>query len=171
MSESRADEVYQQTERRLFRLLSGDDAVIRGNLANLRRGAGKTPGDDPRVWGILFSDLPDNMMGKRGEPSREEWAIYSALTLYAVHQQGNDPKQKNMNRKGVSLGKAASYLVAAEGGDDDARERVARRFYQVALANDMLSMIYYLRGFIQLLRSADISLDYPLLAKTSGFIK
>ncbi len=164
MGESRADAVFQQTERRLFQLIAGEDAAVRGRLASLRRGAGKSPGDDPRVWGILFSGLPDEMMG-RNEPTREEWAIYTALTLYAVHQQSNDPRQRSMNQQGVSLGAAASRLVAATGGDDDARERVARRFHQVALAPDMPSMVYYLRSFIQLLRSSDIGLDYPRLAK------
>ena len=162
MGESRADAVYSQTERRLFQVLVGDDAVVRGKLANLRRGIGKRPGDDPRVWGILFSELPDEMLGIKGEPSREEWAIHTALTLYALHQQGNDPRQHSMNRPKISLGRAASLLV---GGDEDARERVARRFHQAALAQDLTTMVYYLRGLIQLFRAADIGLDYPRLAK------
>ena len=162
MSESRADAVYRQTEQRIFKILAGDDAVVRGRLANLRRNAGRRPGDDPRVWGILFSELPEEMLGKNGEPSREEWAMHTALTLYALHQQGNDPRQHNMNRPNVSLGRAASQLV---GGDEDARERIARRFHQVALAQDLPTMIYYLRGLVQLCCSADIGMDYPRLAK------
>ena len=165
MGESKADAVFRQTERRLFRLTAGDDGAVRGKLADLRRGAGKKPGEDPRVWGILFSELPEEMYGKKGEPSREEWAIHTALTLFAVHQQGNDPKQHSMNQKGISLGAAASRLVAADGGDDDARERVARRFHQVVLAPDISARAYYLRSFIQLLRSNDIPLDYPMLAR------
>ena len=98
-------------------------------------------------------------------PTNEEWAIHTALTLYAVHQQGRDPHQQSMNRKDVSLGSAASYLAAVSGGDDNAKERVARRFHQVALAPDMITMAYYLRSFIQLLRSEGIGLDYPKLAR------
>lgn len=165
MNESRADAVYRQTEQRLFRLLAGDEATVRGQLANLRRGAGKSPGEDPRVWGILFSELPEEMLGMDGIPSREEWAIHTALTLYAVHQQSNDPKKQNMNQKGISLGDAASKLVTADGGNDDARERIARRFHQVVLAQDIRTMVYYLRSFIQLLRTEGIALDYPRLAK------
>ena len=165
MGESKADVVWRQTEQRLSRLMAGDVGAVRGRLAELRRGAGKKPGEDPRVWGILFSDLPEEMYGKRGVPSREEWAIHTALTLFAVHQQGNDPGQHSMNRKGISLGGAASRLVAADGGDDDARERVARRFHQVVLAPDIQSKAYYLRSFVQLLRTEDIPLDYPMLAR------
>lgn len=162
MNEKRADAVWRQTEQRLHRLISGDDGVVRGRLANLRRGAGRSPGEDPRVWGILFSDLPEEMLGKRGEPSREEWAIHTALTLYALHQQGSDPRQHSMNQKNISLGDAAAQLV---GGDEEARDRVARRFHQVVLAPDMATMTYYLRGFVTLLRGADIGLDYAGLAR------
>ena len=165
MAESKADAVFRQTEHCLACLLAGDDGVIRGKLANLRLGVGRKPGEDPRTWGILFSDLPEAMLGYGGNPSKEEWAIHIALTLYAVHQQGREPRQDSMNKKGVSLGNAASQLVAADGGDDDARERIGRRFHQVVLAPDMTAMAYYLRGFIQLLRANGIGLDYARLAK------
>ena len=165
MGDSKAEAVYQQTKKRLTSLLSGEDAAVRGRLANLRRGAGRKPGDDPRIWAALFADLPEEMMGYGGEPSREEWAIHTALTLFAVHQQSLDLKSRGMDRKGESLGDAASRLVAAGGGDDDARERVARRFHQIALAPDIAALAYYLRSFIQLLRGAEIGLDYPGLAR------
>ena len=55
--------------------------------------------------------------------------------------------------------------VYADGGDDDARARVARRFHQVMVAPEMASMVYYLRSFVQLLKAADIALDYPRLAR------
>ena len=164
MEESRADAVYRQTERRMYALLAGDDAVVRSRLANLRRGAGRKPGDDPQLWGFMFESLPAEMEGRGGMPSREEWAIHIALTLYAVHQQGNDPKNHNMDVDKVSLGTAAAKLVAAYGGED-ARERVSRRFNQLALAQDIDSMAYYLRGFVQLLRAENIGLDYPELAR------
>ena len=170
MAETRADRVYMQTEKRLSLILSGDEGVVRGQLASLRKGAGRKPGDDPKTWGILFSQLPEDMLGRYGFPSKEEWAIHTALTLFAVHQQGNDPKGKNMNQPGISLGLAAAKLVMIECGDDlsriaEARERVGRRFHQIVLASDMDAMSYYLRGFITLLRSNEIGLDYPMLAK------
>ncbi len=92
MNESKADRVYRQTEQCLFRLLSADESVIRGRLAELRRGAGRKPGEDPAVWGTIFSELPEDMYGSRGNPSKEEWAVHIALTLYAIHQQGRDPR-------------------------------------------------------------------------------
>ena len=54
----------------------------------LRRGIGKMPGDIPELWNILFDGLPEELMSKVGDPSYAEWSIYTALTLYALHQQG-----------------------------------------------------------------------------------
>lgn len=161
----RPDAVYQETAKRLNGLLKADDRVIKARLAELRHGIGSVPGSFPTLWGMIFENLPESMLGKYGKPSKEEWAIYDALTLYALHQQGQDVKTSNMNIKDVSLGKAACKLVYAEGGTDDDRERVSRRFNQIALASDIETLTYYLRTFIPLLRGAGIGLDYPMLAR------
>lgn len=160
-----SQEVFRETSERIQKLTFGDEGKNKAMLANLRHGAGKMPGEDPKTWGILFSDLPEQMLGMYGEPSEAEWAIYIALTLYAIHQQGNDPRTHSVSTEKISLGFAANLLVAKEGGDEDARERVRKRFLQVAMATDIQSLSYYLRSFIQLLKANDIGLDYPMLAK------
>lgn len=161
-SERMTARVQIETRRRLERILMQNEAAVRGELANLRRGVGRAPGDLPALWGMLFDQLPDDMLGQYAQPSRAEWAIYAAVTLYALHQQGKDPQRESMNQQGVSLGRAAAILVWKEG--EGARERIARRFHQVALSPDMEGLTYYLRGFVQLLRSEGVALDYPLLA-------
>ena len=162
---TQADAVYTETAQRLRRLLSADSSTVKANLAELRHGIGSTPGDDPGLWGMIFDGLPESMLGKYGKPSKEEWAIYNALTLYAVHQQGNDPQKTSMNVKGISLGKAACSLVYTGDNPEDERERVSRRFNQIALAEDIEVLTYYLRTFIPILRGKNIGLDYPMLAK------
>lgn len=160
-----SQEVFRETSERIRKLTFGDEGKNKAMLANLRHGAGKKPGEDPKTWGILFSDLPEQMLGVYGEPSEAEWAIYIALTLYAIHQQGNDPHTHSVSVEKISLGTAANSLVAKEGGDEDTRERIRKRFLQVAMATDIQSLAYYLRSFIQLLKAKDIGLDYPMLAK------
>ncbi len=163
--ETRADAVYKEAAKRLNLLLAADDSTVRARLAELRHGIGSAPGEFPLLWGMIFEDLPEKMLGKYGKPSKEEWALFDALTLYALHQQGNDLRTNNMNAAGVSLGKAACRLVYADGGTGDDRERVSRRFNQIALAEDIDSLTYYLRTFIPLLRGAGIGLDYAELAR------
>lgn len=130
----------------------------RAALARLRHGVGHIPGELPQLWGDFLSGLPEEMYSKSGKPTYEEWAIYIALTLFALHQQG---KTASMAAQGVSLGKAAAKLAANEEG----QERIWPRLNLVALSDDMPEMAYRLRQLITLLRASDIGLDYGMLAE------
>lgn len=150
--------------RQLYRLANdANEGRVRAQLANLRRGIGRKPGDLPELWGLLFAEMSEEMMSRSGEPTREEWAIYTALTLYAQHQQGKNIREKSMHCREDAgrLGYAISRLVSSE----EERERIARRFNAFATAKDMQEVAYYLRGLIQLLRAEDIPLDYVRLAR------
>ena len=129
-------------------------------LANLRRGAGKTPGELPEVWGMFLNGIPDEMLSRSGEPTKEEWAIYSALTLFALHQQSNSD---SVYKEGISFGKAAAQLMNER--SDDERERVLRRFGPAVTANDMYELSHYMRSLIELMRNKGIRLDHVMLAK------
>ena len=137
------------------------EGYVRAHLAQLRRGIGRIPGDAPEIWGTLFADMPEEMMSWNGKPTKEEWAVYTALTLYALHQQSRDVREENMHRRNIRLGQAVAGLVKSE----DDRERVARRFNAFATAGDMQEAAYHLRGLIQLLRAENIPLDYVRLAQ------
>lgn len=131
----------------------------KAEFALLRRGVGKQPGELPSLWGMLLEQMPEELQGKGKSPSRGEWAVYTALTLYALHQQGQG---QSMNQSGMTLGRAIHALVPA--GDQDAEERVLRRFNQMATSSDMVELAQHLRGIIELLRANGIPLDYVDLA-------
>lgn len=135
---------------------------VRAQLAGLRRGIGKKPGDMPELWGMLFADMPEEMMSRNGAPTREKWAVHTALSLYAQHQQGRNLHEKNMHcEQDVGrLDRAVGLLVS----DEDDRQRVARRFNAFATASDMQEAEYPLRGLVQILCGEDILLDYVRLA-------
>ena len=155
--------VRAQSFKRVQRLIGmADVSRQRASLALLRRGVGRKPGDDPALWNILFEDLPEEMLSRTGEATREEWAIHTALTLFALHQQGRDPMREPMNSENRSLGRAAAMLVAGQG--EDSRERITRRFNQAATSSDIEELAHYLREMILLLRREGIGLDYPMLA-------
>ncbi len=132
--------------------------LVRADLANLRRGIGKKPGELPQLWELLFRDFPEELMSQNGTPTWEEWAVTGALTLYALHQQGSDQK---MHVKGQKLGTAIGSLVAS---DEERLKPVQRRFNAFATAKSMPECMHHLRGLIQLLRSEGIPLDYAELA-------
>ncbi len=155
------DEVYSFTKYKLLSIAGRAESEARAALANLRRGVGRRPGELPQLYGELLQDMPQEMYSSGSKPSYAEWAVYMALTLYAMHQQGKDVKTDNMNRENVSLGNAASELVT----DIDDTERIWKRLYVVASSDDMQEMSYHIRSLIKLLRDKDIPLDYPQLAK------
>ena len=157
----RNEQVENYVARRIYTLEAmKDPGSQKAAYAQLRRGVGSRPGDIPQMWGILFRDLPEDMMSADGDPSPEEWAISTALTMYAFHQQSHDPAQESMNRKGWGIGKALAELMT---GDED-ETRVQRRFNCFATASDMAEAVTHLRGIVGLLKNKAIGLDYAKLA-------
>ncbi len=139
---------------------TNNDTAARAILANLRRGIGREPGAIPSLWSITLEGLPEELLSRDGSPTFGEWASYTALTLFALHQQGHDLKTEPMNHEGVSLGKAVRKLVKTP----EEEARIKRRFDAVLTADTMVEFATHIRGLIQLLKADGIELDYPALA-------
>lgn len=158
---STTEQIKSFVTAKVYRLLSNpSDSAARAALARLRRGIGYKPGELPELWGEFLLEMPEGLYGHGMEISRAEWAIYTALTTFALHQQGKDRQAEPMHREGISLGAAANRLIEKE----DDRERIARRFYPAATASDMTELSNHLRGLVSLLRASNIPMDYGRLA-------
>lgn len=155
-----AKDVKSFVTGRLYRLLNtSNEPWQKAALANLRRGIGKAPGELPELWGEFLADMPEEMFGKE-EPSDAEWAVYTALSVFALHQQGHDPKTEPMHREGEGIGRAARLLVENESDE----ERTRNRFNIVATSADMRELANHLRTLVSLLRAKGIPMDYAALA-------
>lgn len=135
-----------------------NEHMIMADMANLRRGIGKKPGELPELWGLLFRDFPEELMSRDGEATWAEWAVSGALTLYALHYRGMKQSAYLQNRR---LGIAVRMLA---GNDDNEMKAVQRRFNAFATARNMPECMQHLRGLVQLMSSKDIPLDYVSLA-------
>lgn len=149
-----------------IRCLLSNEPWSRAMLAKLRRGVGKQPGELPELFEILFADMPEELFGKSDEPSYSVKAIYTALTLFALHQQGKERPMsidgKTEDKKlGNSLGSAVGRLVKQ---DNDREQAIKRRFDTVTTATELTELSHHARSLIQLLRAGDITLDYPRFA-------
>ena len=134
-------------------------------LANLRRGIGREPGELPQLFGILLSDIPEDFWSKNGTATKEEWVCYTALTLYALHQQGYNAKSQHMHTdEDVSLGKAMYRLAASYDGDPNAEQRVVQKMRMLATSADVKELSHHLRGIVQLFKANGISLNYRRMA-------
>lgn len=137
-----------------------DSGGAKARLAQLRRGIGKRPGALPELWGLFLQNMPEELMSKTDEPSYAEWAIYTALTLFALHQRGHsDPMHEpgEENR----LGRAVRRLTE---GNDEKRDSLALKFSLVAQSDDMTELSYRLKTVIGYLSGENIKLDYADLA-------
>lgn len=153
--------VGHAVNERIHRLQDGylrdhSDAVA--TLAKIRRGAGKTIDQVPDLVGLTIDhhfyetfDLDDP------RTSDAEDAVHEALTLYALHQQS---KTERMHRRGHEFGAAVRQLMPR--GEID--EPLRKRFVRVQRALDKRTRSERMRGIVQLLRNADLPLDYGLLA-------
>jgi CRISPR system Cascade subunit CasB len=156
---SQAERIYSFVKRKT-EMLRNDSPYTRATLARLRRGVGEDIGDFPDAWDVLLDGLDDDMTSWRGSATYSEIAIYTALTLYAVHQQGKYPAYMGGGKD--SFGAAVKKLVAP---DDSNANAVKRRFDMVITSNDYKELSYHARGLINLLRSKDIPLNYARFAK------
>ncbi len=159
--------VGKYVESQIRRLKESQDANIRATLARLRKGIGKAPGSLPDLWEVTLSNLPDKLQSLDGKPTYGEWAVHTALTLFALHQQGKDLSTKCMSQDSVPLGRAVRMLAK----DEEDLPRIKRRFDAAATSDNLAEFAHHLRGLVQLLKATDIPLDYPELAKDLYFFQ
>jgi CRISPR system Cascade subunit CasB len=142
---------------KLQREYLAESSHAKTTLAQLRRGLGKAAGGVPEIWEITIAAVPGELQGK-DEPSRAEQAAHAAMTLYAVHQQSLSVPT---HVPGVSFGQAVGRLRFS---DQRSEEAVTRRFMAVSTAESIREALWHMRGLITQLRSAQIGLDYAVLA-------
>ena len=126
----------------------------RGELAALRRGVSRSPGELPEIWELTRVEVPDSA---GDAPTWEEIAVHTAMTLYAVHQQS---RTEPMFRPGVGLGSAAHDLV----GRDEENPSARARFNALVTSTTVAELRHHLRGFVSLLRARGFALDHAMLA-------
>ncbi|GAB1646743.1 type I-E CRISPR-associated protein Cse2/CasB [Krasilnikovia sp. MM14-A1259] len=138
------------------RLIRRDSSAV-ATLARLRAAAGRAPG---AVYTVLtVTSVPDRFFqaAPGDEPTRQEWAKHTALTLYAGHQQSvGEP----MHVDGIGLGTAISRLARTA----DSPDAVRRRFSALGATMTYDATAYHVRALISLLRQHRIPLDYGALA-------
>jgi CRISPR system Cascade subunit CasB len=155
---SKSDDVYRYVASAAHRIHnSGNNRAAA--LAKLRRGIGKPPGASPEVWEYTLAELPENLAGKAGEPSEAEWAIHLALTLFALHQQGNPDL---VIAQQISFGQAVSWLIDSNNNNESG---IKARFDAALTAKGINEFANHARSLVQLMKAKKVSMDYPLFAK------
>lgn len=150
--------IAKLTEDRIHLLAATEDKAM---LAVLRTGLGKAPGDVPEISEFLFRGMDKDLMGKGLKPSYAEWAVYAAMTLFSLHQQGNDIKKACAHVEGRSFSRALAIYAKSPGVKE---ENVTKRLNVILKARPPEGTAYYLRNIIPMLRGAGLGFDYGRLA-------
>lgn len=158
IGERLAEHVARKADR-LQNLYLRDRPEAVAELAVLRRGVSQQPGADARLVGLTMAGLYPNPNGLSDDVQPAERAAYTALTLFAVHQQSH--RDRRMHRHGYSFGRSARLLGRRSG----ARDAVRARFTALATATTWDERVSHARGLIQQLRAHDIPLDYGQFAR------
>lgn len=163
---SRRDEIGKYVFGKIGRMKAlSDTGNGKAYMAELRKGVGKKPGELPTLFGTLLEDMPEDFMSKDGIPTKEEWACYAALTLFAWHQQGKDLKTDCMHtEEPISVGAAFRKLKFAL-NDANAEERLLKKLQIIVTSTDVNGFSQHLRSMIKMLAQNNIRLNYALLAR------
>lgn len=142
----------ESLQRRYLENESGAVAV----LARLRSGIGRPLGESIELVELTIAGFHENPPDSG--PTADEQAIYTALTLFALHQQSS--RNNRMHRAGgPSLGQAAAQLQ-----QHASPEAVRRRFIALGTATHWDETVTHARGMISQFRAHDIGLDYGRFA-------
>ena len=128
------------------------------DLAAIRKGANKTPGDVPGMWQHYRAVIPDPIRSD-AEPHPLLSAEHATLVIFSIHQQSQNSR---MHKSGMTLGKALHQLKKADKFSEDA---VDRRVNRMATAGDVTELIEHLRHLISQLRTVSQPLDYNQLVQ------
>lgn len=133
----------RSTQRRSIR-----DVFPGEELAALRRGAGRQPGEVPAMWPFYRELAADGAITARLR------AEHHTLVLFAFHQQA---QERAMHETGQDFGAALRMLVQSGRYSEEALER---RFAAAATATSADELAMHVRGLVQQLRTARIPTDY-----------
>ena len=157
--------IKKYVERRIARLghIQGT-SLGNATFANLRRGAGRKPGEVPTALNFVLNGLSEAVNDYPDTPRESVTinAVYMALTLYALHQRGYE---RSMHARNVSLGKAVARLARAE-GDKNAKEKAVKRIQVLTESRRPEILSYHLRQLVSMMNrsKSPVSMDYGLLA-------
>ena len=129
------------------------------SLARLRRGVAAPPGADLELIGLTTANLYPEDERLPDEPTDAEHAVYTAICLFALHQQSH--RSERMHRPGFGFGRSARILATRSGTEDAVR----RRFTALGTATTWEEAVHHARGLVQQFRAFDVPLDYGRFAR------
>lgn len=144
-----------------------DQGSTKADLAQLRRDVGKSFEEAQNSWPIIMNQLsswffPQYDRNQSILPATSQMkAVYYALSLFAVHNQGWKANVRLKPEKDPSFGEALYLWVQ---GSEENEARLMKRLGILLSQKDMEGVYAKIRPIISLLKSKKIALDYSKMA-------
>lgn len=161
--ENESEKVFLTTKSIILKISKmSDDSSKKAILANLRNSISKSTLENIEVLALIFSRMPEELLGNGGELSHGEDAVLSSLQLYALHQQGMENSVMFEEEKGPSIGYSLGQIKVV-----DESKSISKRFNSMVTSGSFEELKNHLRHLIKLLKAKDksVKIDYALLAK------
>lgn len=173
--ETKEKNVYSVTNK-ILREFQLDDGLKRSSnkaiLAKLRNSIGREISYSVDICQYIFSRIPYDFLGKTKKMTEEENAIFVALQLYSLHQQGKEVNVHFSSKDHENIKEIRGYR-SYNLGDSLSAIRVEnestamdRRFNFMILSSTIDELKIHLRSLIGIFKSkSDDKIDYAKLAK------
>lgn len=161
-----ADTIYKSTVAMIAQLYQNGN-LNRVGLASFRNANSIKSPIAKNSWPLFFRNIPAKGFSKYLDSAKVQTAIFSAVHLYAIHQQGETQCvygsiYSKSDTKGVSFFQAISSLSK----QPDDRDRFDRRIQILLGLNNIYSTINALNHLVNILKASgtNLKIDYPQMA-------
>lgn len=147
-------------------------SATKAMLARLRNSIGRDISQTVGVWQEVFAEMPLEFLSPDGVVTKEESAVFTALQLYALHQQGSsasvnahdlesEENVENISNKWMNIGYSLSELRTGEDAPS-----IDRRFNAMITSATFQEMAVHLRHLISIFKSkSSAKINYAKLAE------
>lgn len=156
-----------KTTAHIIQQLYGNGNLNKAALAGIRNAASIESPQAQTVWPILMANLDENWLSTTGKPTRAETAIFTAVRLYAIHQQGQTnsvygPSYDKQEDGGVPLFTALARLRQ----NPENQVALDRRVQNLLGTTNVASALNSLNHIVPILkqRNSAQKIDYAKLA-------
>ena len=154
------------TTRRLIRTLYGDGQPNKAVLASLRTAYELSSPQAQPVWPLLLGNLDTNDLSRNGRPTHAETAIYTALHLYALHQQGHDAIVDGAAYGDDATGRTLFGVLAQLRQRPDSQVALDRRIQPLLASTNFKSVVNALTHIVSIIKGqTSTPIDYAALAQ------
>lgn len=147
--------------------LYADGNLNRAVLASLRGAATINSPKAQPVWPIIFAALDRKYLSEDGTPTHAEVAIFAALRLFAIQQQGRETPVYLMKKDASDSNLNFFSRLAKLRGTAESSDALDRRFQTLVSATTVDSVIHSLVSLGNIVKSNDKTgtIDFPRLAE------